>query len=61
MRACGGLRDALQQFDLLGTLAELVIADQGGERSSAEDAEFLFVDLLEEGALIELRGALKVF
>ena len=55
-----GLRDSLQQLDILGPLTELVVADQGGEGRSAEDAEFLFVDLLEQRALVELRGALQV-
>ena len=33
--------------------SEFIIADQRPERRSAEDAEFFFIDLLEESALIE--------
>ena len=40
-------------------LAEFVVADQGAERRAAEDAVLFFVDLLEQGALIELRRALQ--
>src|SRR5215471_17072586 len=41
-------------------LAEFVVADEGTERSSAEDAVFFFIDLLEQRALIELRGFLDI-
>jgi hypothetical protein len=54
------LRDFLQKLHIFTAAAELVVADQGRERSAAEDAELFFVDLLEEGALIELGRALQI-
>ena len=50
----------LQQLDVFRAAAELVIADQRGERSAAEDAELFFVDFLEQGALVELRRPLQI-
>ncbi len=60
VRGGGDLRNSLQQLHVFRTLAELVVADDGGKWSAAEDAEFLFVDLLEECALVELGCALQV-
>ena len=56
----GHLGYFLQQFDIFRTLAEFVVADQGAERSAAEDAVLFFVNLLEQGALVELRSALQI-
>ncbi len=60
MRRRGHLRDLLQQFDLFRTTAELVVADESAEGSAAEDAEFLFVHFLEQGALVKLGSPLQV-
>ena len=54
------LRDLLQQLDVFRPAAEFVIADQGRERSAAEDAVFFFVDLLEQRALVEFGSPLQV-
>jgi hypothetical protein len=56
----GHFRYLLQQLDVLTRFVELVVAHQGAEGRAAEDAELLFVDLLEQGALVELRRALQV-
>ena len=60
MRRRRDLRHALQKFDVFRAAAEFVIAQQAAERLAAEDAEFLFVDLLEHLALIELGNALQI-
>ena len=49
-----------EQADVLGLLAELVVADQHAVRLAAELAVLLLVDLLEQGALVELDGLLQV-
>ena len=60
MRRRRHLRDPFQKLDVFRSTAELVIANQAAERLAAEHAEFLFVDLLEHLALIELRHALQI-
>jgi hypothetical protein len=60
VRRGGDVGDFLQQLDIFRPAAELVIPQQGAEGRAAEDAVFLFVDLLEEGALIELGRPLQV-
>src|SRR6266478_3460421 len=60
MRASGNLRDLFQKLDVLGVAAELVISNQCAEGFAPKNAELLFIDFLEHGALIELRGALQV-
>ena len=60
MRGRRHVGDLLQQFDVFGVLAEFVIADQRAEGRAAEDAVLFFVDLLEQGALVEFGGALQV-
>ena len=54
------LRHTFQELDILGAAAKLEISQQTGERFAAEYAEFLFVDLLEHLALVELGDALEV-
>ena len=54
------MRDLLDQLHILGLGTKLVIADQRRERRTAEDAEFFFIHLLEQSALIELCGSLQV-
>src|ERR1035441_3207487 len=54
------LRHLFKQFDVFSAAAELIVAHQRPERSAAEDAKFLFIDLLEEGALIELQRTLQI-
>ena len=58
--AAATLRDLLEQFDVFGMLAEFVIAHQGAERSTAENAVLFLVDLLEQRALVEFRRALQI-
>ena len=58
MRRPRNLRDLFQEFQVLRVLAELVITDHRGKRISTENPELFFVDLLEQGALIEFRGPL---
>ena len=60
VRRGGDVRDLLQQRDVLRMAAELVVADEHAERVAAEGAVFFLVDLLEEGALVELGGLLEV-
>ena len=43
-----------------GWRRELEVADQRAERRAAEGAEFFFVDLLEQRALVEFHGRLEV-
>jgi pyrroloquinoline quinone (PQQ) biosynthesis protein C len=50
----------LQQGEVLGMAAELVVADERPERRPAEHAVLLLVDLLEQGRLVELAGLLHV-
>jgi hypothetical protein len=52
--------EIFQQLDVLGVLAELVIAHQRAERRAAEDAVLFFVDFLEERALVEFRRPLQI-
>ena len=56
----GHAGDHLQQADVLGVAAELVVADQHAVGLAAELAVLLLVDLLEQGALVELDGLLQV-
>ena len=56
----GHLRNLFEQLDVFRVPAKLVVADQRAERSPAEDAVLLLVDLLEQRALVELRRALQV-
>ena len=60
MRRRSYLGNPLQQIDILGSSPEFVIAHQRRKWSAAEDAELLFVDLLEQRALVEFRRALEV-
>ena len=53
-------RDLLEQADVLRVAAELVVADQHAVGLAAEGAVLLLVDLLEQGALVELDGLLQV-
>ena len=59
MRGRSRIRDLLQQLQVLGTLAELVVAKQRPERSSAKYAELFLVHFLEQRALIEFRRPLQ--
>ena len=56
----GNLRHLLQQLDVFSAPAEFVVAHQRPEGSAAEYSELLFIDLLEEGALIEIQRALQI-
>src|SRR6266705_5910814 len=58
--ARSNLRNFLEQFDVFGVPAELIIPDQGPKRLTTEYSEFLFIDFLEQSALIELRSALQI-
>src|SRR5580704_9641879 len=60
MGSGGHLRNFLEQFDVLRMLAEFIVANESGKWFAAENAELIFVDLLEHHALIEFRSALKV-
>jgi hypothetical protein len=54
VRRRGDVRDLLQQLDVLPAAVELVVAEQARDGVAAEDAVLLLVDLLEQGALVEL-------
>ena len=56
----GDVRQLLQQADVLRMATEGEVADQQAEGVSAEGAVFLFVDLLEQCALVELDRLLQV-
>ena len=56
----GDVRQLLQQADVLRMATEGEVADQQAEGLSAEGAVFLFVDLLEQCALVELDRLLQV-
>ena len=60
VRRRGHAGDHLQQADVLGVAAELVVADQHPVRLAAELAVLFLVDLLEQRALVELDGLLQV-
>ena len=60
MRLGRDVRDALEQGHVFRMLAELVIANQRSEGSAAENAVLFFVNLLKEGALVELWSFLDV-
>src|SRR5579864_990803 len=60
MSGSRNLRDFLQQFQVFGMFAELVIADQRTEWLAAEKAVLLLVDFLEHRALIKFRRPLQV-
>ncbi len=60
MRRGCNLAHLLKQLDVFAAAPELVIADEGREGCTAEDAELFFVNLLEERALVELRRALQI-
>src|SRR5947209_9815855 len=60
MRRGGYLRYLLQQFHVLGALAEFKVAHKRAERVSAEYAELFFVNFLEHRALVEFRRALQI-
>lgn len=57
VRGSGHLRNTVEQFHIRRTLVEVIIADQAPIRLAAKLAIFLFVDFLEDGALIP-RGTL---
>src|ERR1039457_6571428 len=54
------LRNLLQQLNILSAAPEFIVADKCPEWSATEDSEFLFVNLLEERALIELKRTLQI-
>ena len=56
----GHAADFLQGGDILRHAAKLEVADQHADRIASERAVFVFVDALEQGALVELRGLLQV-
>ncbi len=58
-RSCD-MGDLVEQLHVLRMTTELVIADQRAEWRAAECAVLLFVDLLEERALIELGCLLEI-
>src|ERR1700682_5190555 len=60
VRACGDLRNFFEKFDVFGMPAELIVSDQCAERLAAKDTEFLFIDFLEQSALVEFGGALQI-
>src|ERR1700733_9087468 len=60
VRGCRHLRHAAQQIHILCAPAEIGIAEERSKRSTAKDAEFLFVDLFEERTLVKLRSALQI-
>src|SRR5271169_964043 len=60
MRSSRHLRNLFEQLDVFRMLTEFVVADERGKRLAAENAELIFVDLLEHHALVEFRSALKV-
>ncbi len=47
------VRDHAQRLDILGVIGEFIIADQRAVGLAAGRSEFIFVDLLEELALVE--------
>ena len=60
MRGRGYARHLLQQRDVLRVPAEFVIADQSAERVAAERSVLFFVNLLEDGALVELHRLVEI-
>src|SRR5262249_48038957 len=54
------LSDLFDQLHVFRFWTKLIVADQRGEGSSTEDAEFLFVNFLEERALVELGRSLQI-
>ena len=54
------VRNLFKQLQVLGMLAEFVVADQRAERRAAENAVLLLVNFLEQRALIEFRRSLEV-
>ena len=52
----GDIRHQPQRLDIVGVVGPFVVADQRAIRLAARRAELVFVDLLEELALIELDG-----
>ncbi|KAG0943082.1 hypothetical protein G6F31_014776 [Rhizopus arrhizus] len=60
MRRCGHVRHLLDEVHVLRLAAQEVVTDQRAERCTAERAEFLLVDLLEQRALVEVDGRLEV-
>ena len=58
--AAATLRHLAQQVDVLGMVGELVVADQRAVRLAAGHAELVFVDLLEDLALVELDRLVQV-
>src|ERR1017187_1929381 len=54
------LRNLLQQLNILSAAPEFIVADKCPEWSATENSEFLFVNLLEERALIEFKRTLQI-
>src|ERR1700738_5567200 len=52
MRGSGDLRDLAEQLDIGWSVIELVVTDQAAERLAAQLAVLLFIELLEERALV---------
>jgi hypothetical protein len=61
MRRRRYMRHFFEQLNIFRMFGELVVADQGAEWFSAENSIFIFVNLFEDGALIELSGPLQIF
>ena len=58
---CGGdVGELLQQGDILRVAAKVIVTQQQAEGMAAEGAVFLFVDFLEQCALVEFDGLLQV-
>ena len=60
VRGGGDAGEFLQRPDVLRLAAEFEVADQHAVRIAAEGAVFLFVNLLEQGALVELGRLLHI-
>jgi hypothetical protein len=54
------VRHLIEEVDVLGLARDFEVADQGAVGRAAEGAEFLFVDLLEQRALVEFQRRLEV-
>ena len=59
-RGRGDVRHQPQRLDVVGVVGPLVVADQRAIGLAARRAELVFVDLLEQLALVELDGPRQI-